>query len=518
MKSCRFVAAFAATSRSTTPEITSSIRDCANVCIWKYSPAAIASVISSGRSSRIRSWMREFVTITSIDGHAAAVDARQQALADHAAQRAGEDRANLLLLRGREELDHAADRLGRVDRVQGGEDEVARLGRLERGVRGLGVAELADQDHVRVLTEDAAQRLLEARGVEADLALVDDAAAVRVQDLDRVLDRDDVLPPGAVDVVDHRRERRRLARAGRAGDEHETAALLGEPGDAAREPELEEVRDLARDHAEGKRGRATLAKPVDPEARQGRVRVGDVEVAGVLERVPAPRRDHRDGVEHRVEIHLGERRDAVHLLQIAVEPYDRRLAELQVDVAGAAFDGGPEEGDEIDHVQRTSARGAISFTPFRAFLARPPAACLGQLSSDAARDARNEAERRAREATCLVRMPDVATQQPADDAEDARRAGRPEAHGGMSIERALGRPRRAGVVIEPLRQRRRVAREIAVENGLGREPSRREGLVHPVTRERIDEPGSIPDEEDAARARVSWRRCGASGAGARERR
>ena len=70
--------------------------------------------------------------------------------------------------------------------------------------------------------------------VEPDLALVDDAAVVGVQDLDRVLDRDDVLLPRAVDVVDHRRERRRLARAGRAGDEHEAAVLVGEALDARR--------------------------------------------------------------------------------------------------------------------------------------------------------------------------------------------------------------------------------------------------------------------------------------------
>ncbi len=81
---------------------------------------------------------------------------------------------------------------------------MAGLRRLQRRVRGLGVAQLADQDHVRVLPEHAPQCLLEADGVEADLALVDDAAAVGVQDLDRVLDRDDVLAPRAVDVVEHR--------------------------------------------------------------------------------------------------------------------------------------------------------------------------------------------------------------------------------------------------------------------------------------------------------------------------
>ena len=206
-----------------------------NVCIWKNSPSAIASVISSALSSRIRSAMRALLTITSTAATRPPPIARQEPLADHAAQDAGEDRADLLLLVRREELDHAADRLGRVDRVHRREDEVAGLGGLERGLRGLGVAELADQDHVRVLAQRAAERLEERLGVEADLALVDDAAAVGVQDLDRILDRDDVLPPRAVDVVDHRGERRRLSRAGGAGDEDEAAVLLGEAAHAGRE-------------------------------------------------------------------------------------------------------------------------------------------------------------------------------------------------------------------------------------------------------------------------------------------
>ena len=161
-------------------------------------------------------------------GDAAALLPRQQPLADDAAQDAREDGADLLLLDRREELDHPADRLGGVDRVHRREDEVAGLGRLERRLGGLGVAELADQDHVGVLAQHAPDRGEERLGVEPDLALVDDAALVGVEDLDRVLDRDDVLAPRAVDVVDHRRERGRLARAGRAGDEHEAAMLLGQ--------------------------------------------------------------------------------------------------------------------------------------------------------------------------------------------------------------------------------------------------------------------------------------------------
>ena len=121
------------------------------VCILKNAPSAIASSISSTRFSRIRSAIRAFIDHHLDGGDTAAVEARQQPLADHAAEHAREDRPHLLVLLGREELDDSADRLGRVDRVQGREDEVARLGRLHRGLCRLGVAHLADQDHVGVL-------------------------------------------------------------------------------------------------------------------------------------------------------------------------------------------------------------------------------------------------------------------------------------------------------------------------------------------------------------------------------
>src|SRR5207253_7398279 len=114
----------------------------------------------------------------------AAADARQQALRDDAAQHAGHDRPDLLLLALGKELDHPADGLGGVDRMQRREDEVARLGRLERGLRGLGVAELADQDRVRVLAERTAEGLAEVLGVEATLALVADRLVTRAQVLE----------------------------------------------------------------------------------------------------------------------------------------------------------------------------------------------------------------------------------------------------------------------------------------------------------------------------------------------
>ena len=47
--------------------------------------------------------------------------------------------------------------------------------------------------------------------LEIDFALVDDRLLVRVQEFDRVFDRDDVIRRVLVAVVEHRRKRRRLA-------------------------------------------------------------------------------------------------------------------------------------------------------------------------------------------------------------------------------------------------------------------------------------------------------------------
>ncbi len=193
---------------------------------------------------------------------------------------------------------------------------MAGLGGLQRGLGGLAVAQLADQDHVRVLTERAAERLVERLGVEPDLALVDDAALVAVQDLDRILDRDDVLPARLVDVADDRRERRRLAGAGGAGDEDEPAVLLGEALDAAGQVEAREVGHLARDDAEGERDVAALPEGVDAEARQAGNLVGGVELARLLEGGDAARGERADLVQDVLEDERVEDAEPVHVLEL----------------------------------------------------------------------------------------------------------------------------------------------------------------------------------------------------------
>ena len=142
---------------------------------------------------------------------APAADLLAQRLRDDAAQRLGQHRADLRLPVGRELIDDAVDGGRRGRRVQRAEHEVAGLGGLDRDRDRLEVAHLADQHDVRILAQRRAQRVLERVGVRVDLALVDQAALVLVDELDRILDGDDVVAAVLVDVVDHRAQRRRLA-------------------------------------------------------------------------------------------------------------------------------------------------------------------------------------------------------------------------------------------------------------------------------------------------------------------
>ena len=92
---------------------------------------------------------------------------------------------DLRLLVGGEDVDDAVDGLGRGVGVQGAEGEVAGLGDPQGRLDRLEVAHLADQHHVRVLAQGALEGVGEGVGIGVQLALVDDAALVLMEELDR---------------------------------------------------------------------------------------------------------------------------------------------------------------------------------------------------------------------------------------------------------------------------------------------------------------------------------------------
>jgi hypothetical protein len=91
-----------------------------------------------------------------------------------------------------------------------------------------------------------------------------------MQELDRVLDRDDVDALVGVHVVDHRRQRGRLPRPGHAGDEHQPARLQRDLFQHRRQVQLANLLDFVRDRAERERHRAALLVHVGAEPAHAR--------------------------------------------------------------------------------------------------------------------------------------------------------------------------------------------------------------------------------------------------------
>ena len=276
-------------------------------------------------------------------GHAAlAVGRLEQLLRDDTLKGGGQLHPHLLLLVRREHVDDAVDRLRGVLRVQRREDQVAGLGRGDRGGDRLEVSHLADQDDVGVLAQDVLQRLAEPVGVGADLALVHDALLVLVQELDRVLDGHDVAGPFLVDDVDHAGERGRLARARRAGHHDEPAREPGEIRDDPGQTQLFQPLDLERDEPERRAERIPLLVDVHTEPRLTGQRVGHVQLELLLE--PLAQLLRQDRVDHALQRPGRQRRVLLQPLQLAVHAHDGRGPHREVEVRAAHLQ---ERGEQL---------------------------------------------------------------------------------------------------------------------------------------------------------------------------
>ena len=134
--------------------------------------------------------------------------------------------------------------------------------------------------------------------------------------------------------------------------------LLGQLLHAGRKAEAAEVRDLRRDDAERKGDVAALPERVDAEPRQVGQLVGGVHLAGLLEEADAAGRAGADRVQDLLEGFRGEGAVPFEGREVAVDPHDRRLTELEMDVAGAEIDGLGENVVEA-HPRPIGRRGRI---------------------------------------------------------------------------------------------------------------------------------------------------------------
>src|SRR5215211_1980244 len=245
-----------------------------------------------------------------------------------------------MLLVGREDVDDPVHRLRRVLGVEGAEDEVAGLGGGHGERDGLQVAHLTDEYDVRVLPENVLEGLGEALGVLVDLALVDDALLVLVQELYGILDAHDVLASGLVDPVDHRRERGRLTAARRSRHQYQTPWLLRHVLDGLGQTELVEAFYLVRYRAERRTERAFLEVHVDPEAGGARQGIAEVELPVVLQALALV---VREDVVDQLAGHVGGKRWVVERLDLALHAHHRRQPDRYVQVARAQ----PDRVEEI---------------------------------------------------------------------------------------------------------------------------------------------------------------------------
>ncbi len=126
-------------------------------------------------------------------------------------------------------VDQSRDRRGRVVGVERAQDEVARQRRLDGDLRRLQVADFPDHDDIGVLSEDVAQATGERQfDFRSNLHLPDAGQLV----FDRVL-HGQYVAFFIVQLVQRRVEGRRLAAAGRAGQQNDA---VGNADEVAKDP------------------------------------------------------------------------------------------------------------------------------------------------------------------------------------------------------------------------------------------------------------------------------------------
>jgi hypothetical protein len=177
---------------------------------------------------------------------------------------------------------------------------------------------------------------------------------VLVEELDRVLDRDDVHRHALVDRVDHRRERRRLTGARRAGHEDEAARLPRELEEHLRQSELGGRLDHLRHETEGCGEAVALEVDVDAETGDAGDRIREVDLAIDLETLLLLGRE--DAIEKVARFLRRERLELLERPQPAAQAQQRRRARGDVEIGGVLGGGALEKRVDGEGLRRHAKR------------------------------------------------------------------------------------------------------------------------------------------------------------------
>src|SRR5450830_1028382 len=167
------------------------------------------------------------------------------------------------------------------------------------------VADLTHQDHVGGLAQRVLERGLPAVGVQPHLAVGHHAVLVRVHELDRVFDRDDVAVGVLVAPVHHRGQGGRFARAGVTHHDAQAALGHGHFLEHLGQAQVVDGGQGHRDHPQHHADLALLQKGVDAEAADAGRRNREIALLGALELGRLLVVHDRAGQGHRV--HRGQR-------------------------------------------------------------------------------------------------------------------------------------------------------------------------------------------------------------------
>ena len=230
---------------------------------------------------------------------------------------------------------------------------MAGLRGLHGDLRRIQVADFADHDHVRILTQDRAQTAGEGHlDTQVDLGLADAVDVV----LDRVLDRHDV----AAAVIQRRQggvQRGGLARAGRAGHQHDAVRAIDDAfqcgGLLGVDAELFEIEafgllvENTHDH--------TLGVGAGRDRRHTHIDLAPTERArdaAILRQALLGNVELGHDLDARDDLRRQRTRRVQHLPEHAVDAEahgDARLESLDMDVGGVLLDRFDEQAvDELD--------------------------------------------------------------------------------------------------------------------------------------------------------------------------